>query len=421
MNKDKHQESAAAEALHNLKAGDGKDSEDQTSVNNQRARRGTTASQTAAALAAAAASAKHKTLKTQNSTPFPDNATATPGDDPPIPVVDMAEVVNEQPASNNTASTAEKSSGSEAAASATIDTADLDSIPPPQQQVFYIDSTGKEQGPYDIDTMMEWLKLNFFRESTMIKMSAHGADFVPLNSVPVFAEPLAKLREQQRTFIETGSVPPFTAGCGSSSIGNASPFQGTSQFQGHDYPKPSAYLHNFGASSPQGGASSKKRSASPTPGKTSSKRIKGTPAKNPVQLKDAVVRANFESFTERFEVCQKMTTYDNPKKVKNNPGFLPVAVTMDQVVEKPDEHDMSDMWRELPLWTVFLPRGQSAKDYGERLEAFGKALQNLSAHNKKKCREFNAKVVHDSSEYYIAHYGAKRRKKGGKHNGDSES
>ncbi len=35
MNKDKHQESAAAEALHNLKAGDGKDSEDQTSVNNQ--------------------------------------------------------------------------------------------------------------------------------------------------------------------------------------------------------------------------------------------------------------------------------------------------------------------------------------------------------------------------------------------------
>jgi hypothetical protein len=74
------------------------------------------------------------------------------------------------------------------------------------------------------------------------------------------------------------------------------------------------------------------------------------------------------------------------KKVKNNPEFLPVAVTVDQVVEKPDEHDMSDMWMELPLWTIFLPRGQSAKDYRERLEAFGKALQNLSAHNKKKSR-----------------------------------
>jgi hypothetical protein len=47
-----------------------------------------------------------------------------------------------------------------------------------------------------------------------------------------------------------------------------------------------------------------------------------------------------------------MTTFDNPKKVKNNPEFLPVAVTMDQVVEKHDEHDMSNMWRELPLWTV---------------------------------------------------------------------
>jgi hypothetical protein len=102
---------------------------------------------------------------------------------------------------------------------------------------------------------------------------------------------------------------------------------------------------------PPGGASSKKRSASPTPVKTSSKRIKGTPAKKPVHLKDAVVRANFETFTERFEVCQKMTTYNNPKKVKNNPEFLPVAETINQVVEKPeDEHaDMNNMWRELPL------------------------------------------------------------------------
>jgi hypothetical protein len=35
------------------------------------------------------------------------------------------------------------------------------------------------------------------------------------------------------------------------------------------------------------------------------------------------------------------------------------------------------------------------------LEAFGKALQNMSAHNKKKCRDFNAKVVHYNSEYYM--------------------
>jgi hypothetical protein len=140
-----------------------------------------------------------------------------------------------------------------------------------------------------------------------------------------------------------------------------------------------------------------------------------------VQLKDAVVRANFETFTEPFEVCQTMTSCDNPKKVKNCHEFLPVAVTTDQVVEKPDEHDMSNIWRELPLWTVFLPRGQSVKDYGEKLEAFSKALQNLSARNKQKCREFDAKVVHDSLEYYVAHYEAKRRKKGGKHNGASES
>jgi hypothetical protein len=145
-------------------------------------------------LAATTASAKHKTPKTQNSTPFPDNATAAPGDDPFIPVVDMAEVINEQPASNNTASMAEKPSGSEAAASATIDTVNLDSIPPPQQQVFYIDSTGKEQGPHDIDTMMEWLKLNFFHESMVIKMLAYATDFVLLNSVPTFVKPLAKLR-----------------------------------------------------------------------------------------------------------------------------------------------------------------------------------------------------------------------------------
>jgi hypothetical protein len=38
-----------------------------------------------------------------------------------------------------------------------------------------------------------------------------------------------------KTFIETGCVPPFAAGGGSFSNGNASPFQGTYQFQGHDY------------------------------------------------------------------------------------------------------------------------------------------------------------------------------------------
>jgi hypothetical protein len=38
---------------------------------------------------------------------------------------------------------------------------------------------------------------------------------------------------------------------------------------------------------------------------------------------------------------------------------------MNQVVEKPeDEHaDMNNMWRELPLWTVFLPRGHSVRDH----------------------------------------------------------
>jgi hypothetical protein len=122
--------------------------------------------------------AKHKTPKKQNSTPFPDNATAAPGDDSSIPVVDMAEVVNKQPASNsttsNTTSMAEKPSGNEAATSTTIDTANLYSAPPPQQQIFYIDSIGKEQGPHSIDTMTEWLKFNFFHESTMIKMSAYG-------------------------------------------------------------------------------------------------------------------------------------------------------------------------------------------------------------------------------------------------------
>jgi hypothetical protein len=146
--------------------------------------------------------------------------------------------------------------------------------------------------------MMEWLKLNFFHKSTMIKMSAYGADFVSLNSVPMFAKALAKLRELQRILIETGYMPLFTAGCASFSNGNASQFGGTYQSQGHAYPKPSALQHNFGASHLQGGASSKKRSASLTPGKTSSKRIKGTPAKNSVQLKDAVLRVNFETFTE---------------------------------------------------------------------------------------------------------------------------
>jgi hypothetical protein len=67
-----HQEAAAsAEPLHNLKAGDGKASEEQTTVNQQRARQGTTASKTAATLAAATTSTKHKTPKKQNSTPFP--------------------------------------------------------------------------------------------------------------------------------------------------------------------------------------------------------------------------------------------------------------------------------------------------------------------------------------------------------------
>jgi hypothetical protein len=81
-----------------LKAGDGKASEEQTAVNHQRARRGTTASKTAVVLAAAAASAKHKTIPKKNiSTPFQDNTAAAPGDDSPVPVANMTEVVNKHP------------------------------------------------------------------------------------------------------------------------------------------------------------------------------------------------------------------------------------------------------------------------------------------------------------------------------------
>jgi hypothetical protein len=54
------------------------------------------------------------------------------------------------------------------------------------------------------------------------------------------------------------------------------------------------------------------------------------------------------------------------------------------------------------------------KEMGKSIEAFGKALQNVQQHNKKKNWSFDVAVVNDSDQYYRAHYGTKVCKKGGK-------
>ena len=94
-NRDAHQQ-AAAEALHNLKAGDAEASEEQNlaaTAGNGRARRSSTASKTAATLAAATALEEQKAAKT-DTTPFPDNINAS--DDDSTPLVEVSTVTYEK-------------------------------------------------------------------------------------------------------------------------------------------------------------------------------------------------------------------------------------------------------------------------------------------------------------------------------------
>jgi hypothetical protein len=252
-------------------------------------------------------------------------------------------------------------------------------------------------------------------------------DFMPLSSISIFAKPLAAARIRQQEYMAqiqgAGSGHPLSAwppyfnqGAPSLNQGGLLNSGGGLLDSGGGFSQASSLRHGMSPVD-MDIKEPKKRRSSPGPGiskPSTNKRIKGTPSKNPVQLKDAVTRSQFEMFTDRLHVCQKMTSYGKEKKAGTCPQFCPVAITMDEVVKKPHEHDMSDMRRKLPLWTIFMSENQDVKEMGKSIEAFGKALQNVQQHNKKKNRSFDVAVVNDPDQYYRAHYGAKVRKKGGK-------
>jgi hypothetical protein len=145
---------------------------------------------------------------------------------------------------------------------------------------------------------------------------------------------------------------------------------------------------------------------------TSQKRPKGTNSMSVVQVKDAVVRTQFEMLTDRLVTCQTMTSYKEAAQSTNNPEFHSLLVTYDEIVDKPDEHLEGARQRDCPIWSVFLPSHLDPKDIGIQLEALGKAMQqDPKSSKKKKNKTFDWAIVRNPKEFYNTHYGQKRTKK----------
>jgi hypothetical protein len=141
------------------------------------------------------------------------------------------------------------------------------------------------------------------------------------------------------------------------------------------------------------------------------KRLKNSLSESMVQVKDAVVWQQFDSMSKKLVVVQKMTSYKTKKQNDNNAPFQTCLCTFDGINICPDKLADVDRPRDLPLYTVALPKAMTMKEAGAKIEALGKAMQD-SGYRIKRNKEFDLMVFHeDSKALHEAHYGSKLTKK----------
>lgn len=142
------------------------------------------------------------------------------------------------------------------------------------------------------------------------------------------------------------------------------------------------------------------------------KRPVGSASTSVVQVKDAVVRTQFEMLAKKIDVVHKMTAYKSDKQESNNPKFTSVLITMDEIVPRPDEHLEGERNREKPLVTIYKPHHMRNEDLGAALEYLGKKMQEPKSSKKKRGanRPFDYKVATTAAQLHELHYGPKKKK-----------
>jgi hypothetical protein len=91
----------------------------------------------------------------------------------------------------------------------------------------------------------------------------------------------------------------------------------------------------------------------------------------------------------------------------------------DGINVRPDKLADVDRPRDLPLYSVALPKAMMLKEAGAKIEALGKAMQE-AGYRRKRNKEFDQMVFYeDSKALHEAHYGPKlnQKKKVGKDDG----
>ena len=155
------------------------------------------------------------------------------------------------------------------------------------------------------------------------------------------------------------------------------------------------------------------------------KRAVGSRSANIRQIKDAVVRGQFEALAKKVAVVQTMTTYDTEKKRENNPSFEPYLVVFDAIAPRPDTLNDGEKEREYPLFACMVPDDMDAKNVGKQLESLGKAMQQSSnKYHQNKKRKFDWMTCSTPKEFHEVLYGSKQKKgkKGEKaHNPEGEA
>lgn len=221
---------------------------------------------------------------------------------------------------------------------------------------FYLGTNGDKQGPFSKKDMDFWLQGGYFPANTMV-LSDSEIDFSEIKDHPDFSKAFEVDNTTDR--------------------------------------KPSAALLES--------------SSGITKRKIVAKRAVGSASSSVIQIKDAVVRSQFEMLSKKIDTIQKMTAYKSEKQESNNPRFSPILVTLDEIVPRPDEHLEGERRRELPLVTVYKPSHMKDDELGLALEHLGKALQDPKL-KKKKNRSFDFKIATSTTQLHELHYGPKKKK-----------
>jgi hypothetical protein len=207
---------------------------------------------------------------------------------------------NEDSSTNSSASSSTTVSAAEKGANAatlhnTSPTDYLETKRPAEKMYYYMDNSGNVNGPFPLSQMNAWM--SFFNEYTLMKEKQDDA-LMPLDSFPELAAEMRQLRQLQgRQMGASGGV---------------------KEFKSVAAPAPASFA-NKPSKKPQ------------------VKRLKNSPSESMVQVKDAVVRQQFESMSKKLAVVQKMTSYTTKKQNDSNAPFQPCLVTFDGINVRPDK------------------------------------------------------------------------------------